>query len=163
MYLCLIHSYMFRHFKIPSSGSPIWTCWDGAQCHGKQRRMEAVYCDSLNIQLPSFSAFHDIGNHLIMFIFDSLIMAFLNAETCRSTLSTNTLNRWCICWSFPHFMKIHGSNCKKLEFESFVQQQRRYWQNLNLSHACSRNCVMRLVWELQQSGSLLCRRNAEGC
>jgi hypothetical protein len=29
-----------------------------------------------NIQLPSFSAFHDIGHHLSMFMLDSLIMAF---------------------------------------------------------------------------------------
>jgi hypothetical protein len=28
MYWCLIYSYMFRHFKMPSSGSPIGTCWD---------------------------------------------------------------------------------------------------------------------------------------
>jgi hypothetical protein len=26
----------------------------------------------------------------------------LNAEICRSILSTNTLNEWCICWSFTH-------------------------------------------------------------
>jgi hypothetical protein len=29
-----------------------------------------------NIQLPSFSASHDIGHHLNMFISDSLMMAF---------------------------------------------------------------------------------------
>jgi hypothetical protein len=29
-----------------------------------------------NIQLPSFSAFHDIGHHLSMFILDSLMMTF---------------------------------------------------------------------------------------
>jgi hypothetical protein len=28
-----------------------------------------------NIQLPSFSAFHDIGHHLSMFILGSLMMA----------------------------------------------------------------------------------------
>jgi hypothetical protein len=37
-------------------------------------------------------AFHDIEHHLNMFILDSLMMAFWNAETCRSVLSTNTLN-----------------------------------------------------------------------
>jgi hypothetical protein len=29
-----------------------------------------------NIQLPSFSAFHDIGHHLSIFISDSLMMVF---------------------------------------------------------------------------------------
>jgi hypothetical protein len=29
-----------------------------------------------NIQLSSFSAFHDVGHHLSMFISDSLMMAF---------------------------------------------------------------------------------------
>jgi hypothetical protein len=72
----------------------------------KQRRMAAVYCDRRrnglditgwripichNIQLPSFSAFHDIGHHLSMFISESLMMAFWNAETCRSILSTTAL------------------------------------------------------------------------
>jgi hypothetical protein len=116
MYWCLIYFYIFRHFKMPSSGSPIWTCWmvpnvvksregwelyivtdgvmvsmllgEGAQCH--------------NIQLPFFSAFRDIGHYLSMFITDSLMMAFWNAETCRSVLSTNTLNEWCKFWSFTH-------------------------------------------------------------
>jgi hypothetical protein len=32
MYWCLIYCYMFRYFKMSLSGSPIWTCWDGAQC-----------------------------------------------------------------------------------------------------------------------------------
>jgi hypothetical protein len=44
-----------------------------------------------NIQLPSVSAFHEIGHHLSMFISDSLITAFWNAKTCSSILSTNTL------------------------------------------------------------------------
>jgi hypothetical protein len=33
------------------------------------------------------------------------------SPTCRSILVTNTLNEWCICWSFTH-NKMHGSNCK---------------------------------------------------
>jgi hypothetical protein len=40
------------------------------------------------------------------------VSAFWNAETCRSILSTNTLNEWCICWSFIHRKKMHGPNCK---------------------------------------------------
>jgi hypothetical protein len=63
------------------------------------------------IRLLSFSAFHDIGHHLSMFISESLMMAFWNAETCRSILSTNTLNEWFICWSCTH-KKMHGPNCK---------------------------------------------------
>jgi hypothetical protein len=55
----------------------------------------------------SFSAFHDIGNHLSMFISESLIMAFQNAETCRNILSTNTVNEWCICWSFTHRVSVY--------------------------------------------------------
>jgi hypothetical protein len=130
MYRCLIHSYIFRHFKKPSTGSPIWTCWDGAQCREKQRRMGAVYCDIRrngrdmtgwripmgsftqsypnhyavchNVQLRSFSASYDIGHHLSMFMLESLMMEFWNAETCRSLLSINTLNEWCICWSFTY-------------------------------------------------------------
>jgi hypothetical protein len=35
----------------------------------------------------------DVGHHLSMFISDSLMMAFLNAETCRSILKTNPLNK----------------------------------------------------------------------
>jgi hypothetical protein len=130
---------MFRHFKMPSSGRTIWTCWDGAQCREKQRRMEAVYCDRRckyavchNIQLPTPSVtiyssrtpsvtiysshpsllFHDIGHHLSMFISDSLMMAFWNAETCSSILSNNTLNEWCVCWSVTDHKKMHGPNCK---------------------------------------------------
>jgi hypothetical protein len=110
---------MFLQFKMPSSGSPIWTCCDGAKCREKQRKMGAVYCDRRrngrkimpsklphqyavchNIQLPSFSAFHDIGHHLSMSISDSQMMVFWNTETCKSILNTNTLNEWCICWSF---------------------------------------------------------------
>jgi hypothetical protein len=49
-----------------------------------------------------------------MFISDSLMMAFWNAETCSSILSTNTLNEWCICWSFTHHKKMRGPNWKKL-------------------------------------------------
>jgi hypothetical protein len=45
MHWCLIYSYMFRHFRMPSSGSQIWTWWDCVQCRGKQRKMGAVYCD----------------------------------------------------------------------------------------------------------------------
>jgi hypothetical protein len=37
-----------------------------------------------------------------MFISDSLMMAFLNAETCRSILKTNPLNKWYICLSCTH-------------------------------------------------------------
>jgi hypothetical protein len=44
-YWCSIYLYMFRHFRMPSSGSQIWTCWDGASCRGKQISMGAVYCD----------------------------------------------------------------------------------------------------------------------
>jgi hypothetical protein len=96
IYWCLIYSYMFRYFKIPPSGSPIWTCWDGALCREKH------YAVCHNIPHPSFSACHDIGHHLIMFISDSLMVAFWNAETCKSILSTNTLNEWYIFWSFAH-------------------------------------------------------------
>jgi hypothetical protein len=28
-------------------------------------------------------------------------------------LSTNTLNEWCICWSFTSLKKVHGPKCKK--------------------------------------------------
>jgi hypothetical protein len=45
MYWCLIYCYMFRHFKMLSSGSPIWTYWYGAQCRKNQIMMGAVYCD----------------------------------------------------------------------------------------------------------------------
>jgi hypothetical protein len=39
-----------------------------------------------------------------MFISDSHMMPFWNTETCRIILSTNTLNEWCICWTFTnHF------------------------------------------------------------
>jgi hypothetical protein len=69
-----------------------------------------------NIQLPSFSAFHNIGQHLSMFISDSLMMAFWNAETCSSILSTNTFNEWCICWSVTHHNKMHGLNCKNSKY-----------------------------------------------
>jgi hypothetical protein len=70
-------------------------------------------CHNTFIHLPSFSAFHDIGHHLSMFISESLMMAFWNAETCSSILSTNTLNEWCSCWSFTHHKKMYGPNCKK--------------------------------------------------
>jgi hypothetical protein len=125
---------MFRHFKMPSSGIQILTCWDGGQWCGKQRRMGAVYCDRWcngrdvtgwsvpspsnmyalchNIQLPSFSAYHNIWHHLSMFISDSLLMAFQNRETCGRMSSTNTLNEWRICWSFTDLKKMHGPKCK---------------------------------------------------
>jgi hypothetical protein len=51
---------------------------------------------------PILLCFHGIGHHLSIFISDSLMKAFWNTETCRSILSTNTLNEWCICWSFTH-------------------------------------------------------------
>jgi hypothetical protein len=38
-------------------------------------------------------------------------MAFWNAETCSSILSTNTLNEWCICWSFTHHKMIDVPIC----------------------------------------------------
>jgi hypothetical protein len=60
-----------------------------------------------NIQLPSFYGFHDIGHHLSMFISDSLMTAFWNAEICRSILNTNTLNEWCMCWPFTHNIYIY--------------------------------------------------------
>jgi hypothetical protein len=59
-----------------------------------------------NIQLPFFSAFHDIGHYLCRFLSDSLMMEFWNAETCRSILSTNTLNECCNCWSATHYFYI---------------------------------------------------------
>jgi hypothetical protein len=31
---------------------------------------------------------------------------FENAETCRSILSTNTLNEWCIYWFFTHYLML---------------------------------------------------------
>jgi hypothetical protein len=31
-------------------------------------------------------------------------------------LSTNTLNEWCICWSFSHRKKMHGPNCKNSSY-----------------------------------------------
>jgi hypothetical protein len=65
-----------------------------------------------NIQRLSFSASHDIGHNLSIFICDSLMMAFRNAETCRRILSTNTLNDWCICWPFTHLKKMHCPKCK---------------------------------------------------
>jgi hypothetical protein len=64
VYWCIIYCYMFRHFKMPSSGSPIWTCWDGAQCSKKQKRMGAVYCDRRRV--PSFSAFHEFVGLLLV-------------------------------------------------------------------------------------------------
>jgi hypothetical protein len=69
MFWCLIYSYMFRHCRMPSLGS----------------------------QPIGRSESYVNGHHLSMFISDSLIMAFYNAETCRSILSTKTLHERCIC------------------------------------------------------------------
>jgi hypothetical protein len=70
---------------------------------GKCRRPMLQYV----IYSPSFSAFHDTGHHLSMFIPDTLMTTFWNSETCRSILSTNTMNEWCICWSFTdHFIAL---------------------------------------------------------
>jgi hypothetical protein len=90
--------------SLPSSGS-FWIrlSWSGYPNH---------YAVCHNIQLPSFSALHDIGHHLSIFILDSLMMAFWKAETCISILSTNTLSEWCICWCFTHRKKMNGPNCK---------------------------------------------------
>jgi hypothetical protein len=72
------------------------------------------------VQLPSFSASHHIGQSLRILISDSLMMAFRNAETCSSILSTNTLNEWCICWSFINRKKMHGPKCKKSYIVCFI-------------------------------------------
>jgi hypothetical protein len=36
------YCYMFRHFKMPSSGSPIWTCWDGTQSREQLKQVEIL-------------------------------------------------------------------------------------------------------------------------
>jgi hypothetical protein len=126
MYWCLIYCYMFRHFKMPSSGSPIWTS-EMVPNVVKSREGWELYivtdCVMVGIlsrplcRLSQYRAvillcFSRHWAHLSMFILDSLIMAFWSAETCRSILSTNILNEWCICWSFTHRKKMHGPNCK---------------------------------------------------
>jgi hypothetical protein len=103
MYWCLIYCYMFGISKCHHQGvryehaemvSNVVKSREGWELY----IVTDVVCH--NIQLPSFSAFHNIGNQLSMFILDSLMMVFWNAKTCSSILSTNTLNEWCICWSF---------------------------------------------------------------
>jgi hypothetical protein len=91
-----------------------WKAEKDGSCILWQRRNPDPYAVCHSIQLPSFSAFHGIGHHLSMFILNSLMMAFWNAETCRSTLGTNTLNEWCICRSFTHHKKTQGLKCKIL-------------------------------------------------
>jgi hypothetical protein len=121
---------------MPSSGSPIWTCWDGAQCRKKQRRMGAVYCDRRRNGVKS----------------DSLMMAFWNAETFRSILSTNTLNEWCICWSFTHHKIMHSPKCKGLKMYSIEVIKRGVQhldkcQNWNLIWGKKR---MAILWRMRK-------------
>jgi hypothetical protein len=40
------------------------------------------------------------------------VSAFQNAVIRESDINTNTLNEWCICWSFTHHKKTHRPNCK---------------------------------------------------
>jgi hypothetical protein len=80
-------------FQMPSSGIPIWTCWDGAQCRENQRRMGAVYRDrGRNIRdiagwRSPLGSFTQQYSAIYIYIY---------------ILSTNTLNEWYICWSFTH-------------------------------------------------------------
>jgi hypothetical protein len=78
-----------------------------------------LYCNILTIKAPVtiYSShpsllFTTLGTISACSYRTPLMMAFWNAETCSSILSTNPLNEWCICWSFPHRKKIHGPSCK---------------------------------------------------
>jgi hypothetical protein len=87
-----------------------------AQCRVKQIRMGAVYCNRRHVVIPAITppvtiySSHPyllsttLGTCLSRIMFDSLMMTFYSAETCRRILSTNSLNYWCICWFFylPH-------------------------------------------------------------
>jgi hypothetical protein len=113
----LLHVSVFQNAIIRESDMNMLRC---AQCREKQRSMWAVYCDrrrngrdiSQPLRRLSLYIAHILlcfsrhCAHLNMFISDSLTMAFWNAETCSSVLSTNTLNEWCICWSFTHCIII---------------------------------------------------------
>jgi hypothetical protein len=87
-----------------------------------------AYAVCHNIQLPFFSAFHDIGHRLSMFILDPLMMAFWNVETCRAILSTNTLSEWCICWSLTH-----RPNCKIFNASTHIQKFKISFHSVALS------------------------------
>jgi hypothetical protein len=84
----LVHFYMFRRFKAPSSGSSVWACWIGAQsrdsitgwCPSQPPHRRSQY--TALILLCS----HDFGQQFSRLTLNSLKMAPWSAETCRSEL-----------------------------------------------------------------------------
>jgi hypothetical protein len=73
-------------------------------------------------------------------------------------LSANTLNEWCICWSFTHHKKIHGPNCKiKIHILCEVTFFRKPCRLLDNMTKCSTipqvthsEYVMLIIFQLQQ-------------
>jgi hypothetical protein len=96
VYWYSIFSYMFRHSKMPSSVSQVWSCWERcpmlweAKMDGSCILWQAawwsatVYSFHLSL-LPA-----TLDTYLSRIMLDSLMMAFYSAETCRRILSINT-------------------------------------------------------------------------